>query len=103
MSVISKSLLLAGIVFSVSITVNAQKNWEEITTVEDLCENYPETMEEMFDQFNLDYQGLGEVKTAVNEDNIVDACKNSAPAGEEAGDQVGAGNFMSVTSSLARL
>jgi hypothetical protein len=74
MSITAKSFLLAGVLFSVSVNVIAQKYWKEITSVEDLCASYPETMKNMFDDFNLNYQGLEKVKTAFNSGNIVDAC-----------------------------
>ena len=72
---ITKSFLLAGIIFSISGCGIAQKSWKEITSVEDLCESYPETMKSMFDHFNLEYPGLGKVNTAINSGNMVDACK----------------------------
>jgi hypothetical protein len=72
---IIKSFLLAGILFSISGCGIAQKNWKEITSVEDLCEFYPETMKNMFDHFNLEYKGLEKVKAANNSGNLVDACK----------------------------
>ncbi len=71
---ITRTFLLAGILFSISGYGIAQKSWEEITSVEDLYESYPELVKSMFDQFNLEYQGLGKVKTAVNSGHMVDAC-----------------------------
>jgi len=72
---IAKSVLLAGILFSISACVIPQKNWKEITSVEDLCESYPETIKNMFDHFNLEYKGLEKVKAANSSGNLVDACK----------------------------
>ncbi|KPL21871.1 MAG: hypothetical protein AMS23_08730, partial [Bacteroides sp. SM1_62] len=74
MFIIARSFLLVGLLFSISGNAVAQKNWKEIISVEDLCESYPETMKNMFDDFNLNYQGLERVKTAFNSGNIVDAC-----------------------------
>jgi hypothetical protein len=71
---ITRTFLLAGIIFSFSGYGIAQKSWEEITSVENLYESYPELVKSMFDQFNLEYQGLGKVKTAVNSGHMVDAC-----------------------------
>jgi hypothetical protein len=71
---ITRSFLLAGIIFSFSGCVLAQKGWEDITSVEDLCESYPETVKRMFDQLNLEYQGLEKINTAVNTNQMVDAC-----------------------------
>ena len=76
MSIITRSFLLVGILFSISGNVIAQKNWKEITSVEDLCEYYPETMKSMFDQINLDYPGLEKVKAAYEKGNVVDAGKH---------------------------
>ena len=72
---ITKSFLLAGILLSIYGCGIAQKSWKEITSVEDLCESYPETMKSMFDHFTLEYPGLGKVNTAINSGNMVDACK----------------------------
>jgi hypothetical protein len=71
---ITKTILVAGILFSIYGCGIAQKSWEEITSVKDLYESYPETVISMFDQFNLEYKGLENVKTAVNSGHMVDAC-----------------------------
>jgi len=71
---ITRIFLLACILFSISGIGIAQKSWEKITTVEDLYKSYPGIVKNMFDQFNLDYQGLEKVKTAVNSGHMVDAC-----------------------------
>jgi hypothetical protein len=71
---INRSILLLGILFAIPGCVNSQINWKEITSVEDLCESYPETMNNMFGDFNLDYPGLGKVKAAYNSGKMVDAC-----------------------------
>ena len=42
---ITRTFLLAGILFSIYGCGIAQKSWEEITSVEDLCESYPEMSE----------------------------------------------------------
>jgi hypothetical protein len=74
MSGIINSFLMAAILFSVCGNVKAQKNWKDITSVEDLCENYRETMINMFDHFNLEYKGLEKVKAANDSGNLVGAC-----------------------------
>ena len=71
---ITRTFLLFGIMFSISGCGFAQKSWKEITTVEDLCESYPELIKIMFNQFNLDYQGLEKVKAANENGQMVDAC-----------------------------
>jgi hypothetical protein len=72
---ITRTFLMAGILFSIYECGIAQKNWKEIVSVEDLCESYPETMKRMFTHFNLEYQGLEKVKAANESGNTVDACK----------------------------
>ncbi len=73
---ITRTFLLAGILFSISGYGIAQNSWEGITSVEDLYETYPEIVKSMFDQFNLEYKGLEKVQTAVNSGNMVEACKS---------------------------
>ena len=72
---ITKSFLLVGILLFISGNVIAQKNWKEITSVEDLDASYPEMMKSMFDQINLDHPGLEKVKAAYERGNMVDAGK----------------------------
>lgn len=69
-----KNLLLVSILLIISGTILAQKGWREIETAEDLYQNYPELIENMFEQFNLDYPGFEEIKTAVNKSEYVHAC-----------------------------
>ena len=57
------------------IKVTAQQEWKSITSVEDVCSYYPETIENMLNQFNLDYPGLEKVKSAQKNGKSVDACK----------------------------
>jgi hypothetical protein len=71
---INKTLVLAGIMLYSFGCGNAQKSWTEITTAEDLCKSYPETVKTMFDQFNLDHQGLEKVKEANEDRDLVQAC-----------------------------
>ena len=82
---ITRTFLLAGILFSISGYGIAQKSWEEITSVEDLYKSYPEIVKSMFDQFNLEYQGLEKVKTAVKSGRMVDACSGRNLSGVCAG------------------
>ena len=49
----------------------AQKKWQELTTVEDICTYMPETMKTMLDQFDLDAPGLKKVKQAHAKGNLV--------------------------------
>ncbi len=59
-------LLFAEFVYS--------QNWQEIKSVEEVCSAYPEVMEKMLGQFNLDYPGLEKVKTSLEAGELVDAC-----------------------------
>src|SRR5690606_23009705 len=55
--------------------VIAQKNWREITSVEDLYASYPETLSSIFEQLNLGHQGLEQVKKAYHDKEMVEAGK----------------------------
>lgn len=52
----------------------AKQDWQEIKTVEDVVEAYPEVMKNMLDQLNLGYPGLEEVKKAYKNGNLEKAC-----------------------------
>ena len=54
--------------------LKAQQNWQNITTVHDVCKAYPEVMKNMLEQFNLDYPGLEKVKKAYKNGDIEEAC-----------------------------
>ena len=51
--------------------VVAQNNWKNIKTIEDLYESYPNRLEFLFDQLDLNYDGLGEVKKSYEEKDLV--------------------------------
>lgn len=53
----------------------AQKKWQHLTTVEDICTYMPETMKTMLDQFDLDRPGMEKVKLAHTKGNLAQACK----------------------------
>ena len=57
-----------------SVVLLAQPGWREIVTVEEICSAYPEVMQNMLNQFNLDYIGLEKVKAANENGNLVEAC-----------------------------
>ena len=54
--------------------LSAQQNWQNITTVHDVCTAYPKVMKNMLDQFNLDYPGMEKVKKAYKNGDIEKAC-----------------------------
>jgi hypothetical protein len=70
-----KAVSLFTFIFCVHNNGTAQQNWSDITTVEAVCNSYPIEMENMLDQFNLDYPGLEKVASAKKNGNIVNACK----------------------------
>jgi hypothetical protein len=72
---IVKYILTIGLVFSVSEKVIAQKNWKEITSVENLYASYPEILTGIFEQLNLEHQGLEQVKKAYHDKKTVEAGK----------------------------
>ena len=55
--------------------VVAQNNWKNIKTIEDLYESYPNRLEFLFDQLDLNYDGLGEVKKSYEEKDLVTAAR----------------------------
>jgi hypothetical protein len=63
------------ILCAIHLNTLAQKNWEEIVSVEQVCENYPEVVKRMLNQFDLDRQGLEKVKAANESGNTVEASK----------------------------
>ncbi|HEV7348620.1 alginate lyase family protein [Telluribacter sp.] len=72
----SKPLLLFIFFVLISADTFAQKKWQELTTVEDLCSYMPETMKTMLDQFDLDTPGMEKVKQAHSNGDLVQACKH---------------------------
>lgn len=64
-------------IFIVSTTsVFAQQEWKHVLSINDLYEHYPEVIEKMFFNFNLDYPGLEKVKVEYEKNNVVAACQN---------------------------
>ena len=71
---IIKPLSLFILFFCITNQLTAQQNWKNITTAEDLITSYPETIENMLNQFNLEYTGLEKVKLAHSNGNTLEAC-----------------------------
>jgi hypothetical protein len=69
-------LMVWAAVFGAQIAVFAQPNWQQMQSVDDVCKTYPEKMQYIFQNLNLDYPGLQEVKKAYESNNIPQACKN---------------------------
>ncbi|MBV5312917.1 MAG: alginate lyase family protein [Prolixibacteraceae bacterium] len=69
-------LMVWAAVFGAQIAVFAQTNWQQMQSVDDVCKAYPEKIQYIFLNLNLDYPGLQEVKKAYESNNIPQACKN---------------------------
>lgn len=65
-------LILFFISFSGIITA---RNWQQINSAEDVCKAYPEKMKYIFENLNLDYSGLEEVKKAYQKGDLPNACE----------------------------
>ena len=74
MSNLVRALLLSLLLLVLTGSVTAQKNWKYITSIEDVCQNYPAVISGMFDQINLDYKGLEKVKAAYENGEMAEAC-----------------------------
>lgn len=53
----------------------AAQSWKNIKTVDEVCKAYPEVMQTMLKQFNLDSPGMEKVKVAQNSGNLANACR----------------------------
>lgn len=51
------------------------QEWKDIKSVEEVCNHYPDQMQQLLQALDLDYPGLQKVKNAFEDDNIVRACK----------------------------
>lgn len=67
-------LFLLMLNISIMGNLSAQQNWQDITTVHEVYKAYPDVIENMLDQFNLDYPGLKKVKKAYQKGDIEKAC-----------------------------
>ncbi|MEZ4905340.1 MAG: heparinase II/III family protein [Spirosomataceae bacterium] len=56
--------------------VVAQKPWQKIVTVEDVCESYPKPMQALMAQLNLEIEGLEQTREAYQKGDLINACKN---------------------------
>lgn len=70
-----KSSLLFSLLFFLSINLPAQKPWQKITTVEDVCENYPKPMHQLINQLDLQTKGLEQTRDAYQKGDLANACK----------------------------
>jgi hypothetical protein len=65
-------LTLFFLIFSGYISA---QNWQQINSVEEVCKAYPEKMEYIFQNLNLDFKGLENVKTAYQKGDLPKACE----------------------------
>ena len=66
-----------SIIFLLILIVSGKvcaQDWRAMKTVEDVCVAYPEEMEKMLGELNLNYPGMEQVKEAVASKNIPTAC-----------------------------
>lgn len=70
-----KNSLLFSLLFSLSIGSIAQKPWQKIITVEEVCESYPKDMQRLMSQLNLETKGLEQTRDAYQKGELVNACK----------------------------
>ena len=48
----------------VSFPVSAAKDWQEVETVKEVCEQYPERISDLLEKMNLEQEGLAGVGAA---------------------------------------
>jgi len=63
------------IIFLIPFLSWSQPNWQKISTVEEVCSAYPEQMKSIFQDLNLGYEGLKEVRMAYKNEDIERACE----------------------------
>lgn len=68
-------LLFTGFLLTMGGTIFAQKNWNEISSVEDLYEAYPETIKSLIVQIDMGRPGLEKVKAAYVQGDMIGAAK----------------------------
>ncbi|TRX47050.1 heparinase [Fulvivirga sp. M361] len=66
-------LFIAVLTLSMKVT-QAQKKWQDVTSIEDVCNTFPGEINKIFTNFNLDYPGLEKVKKEYGNGNINAAC-----------------------------
>ncbi|MBN1674843.1 MAG: DUF2341 domain-containing protein, partial [Kiritimatiellae bacterium] len=68
-------ILCAAAIFACVSVLTAAAGAASDPDCEWVCSNYPARVSSLFEQLNLDYPGLGPVKTAVERSNLVAACE----------------------------
>ncbi len=73
---LSVLFIVCTLILSSGSGVYAQNSRAKMQTVEEVCAAYPEKMQYIFQNLNLGFPGLQEVKKAYESNNIPLACKN---------------------------
>ena len=63
------------IICSCYANLNAQENWKEIKSIEDLCTAFPDVVKGMISEYDLNHPGLEKVKNSVSDNDLPAACK----------------------------
>ena len=71
----TKSLLIVLFCLATQF-VMAQTNWQNIQTVDEVCNAYPQQIKSIFPNLNLNFPGLEAVKKAYESNNLPLACQN---------------------------
>lgn len=61
-------------IFLIISGITSAQNWQELSSVEDVCKAYPGEMKKMLGEFNLEHPGMEKVKTAWESGNLMEAC-----------------------------
>lgn len=62
------------LILFVPVILSAQTTWSNIESIEDACNTWPDRIESVFQNLNLDGEGLQGVKRAYESNNISEAC-----------------------------
>jgi hypothetical protein len=65
---------LVSILLFTPFLVSAQPNWQQITSEKDVCAAYPDQMKSIFENLDLNYKGLENVKKAYEKNDLPNAC-----------------------------
>ncbi len=68
--------LVFALLLLLPIFAGAQSNWKQMQSVDDVCKSYPEKMQYIFQNLNLDYPGLQQVKAAYEKKDLAEACES---------------------------
>ena len=69
-----KSLIIGFLLCVTACQITAQKPWNEIISVDDVCSSYPQVMRDMLDALDLTDPLLDKVKSALEQKGMEEAC-----------------------------